>query len=61
LTKHKEFYQNIFETFSNLGSTDFTEFTPFFIFFVVLMVLSKYLPGKPWIILIAILGIPEMG
>jgi positive regulator of sigma E activity len=40
-----------------LGSTDFVEFTPFFTFFVVLMALSKYLPGKPWIILIAIFGI----
>jgi len=40
-----------------LGSTDIIEFTPFFIFFVTLMALSKYFPGKPWIILIAILGI----
>jgi hypothetical protein len=41
----------------NLGSTKGVEFVPFLIFFGVLMYLSKYLPGKPWIILIALLGI----
>lgn len=57
LVKHKEFVDNIVETFSNLGSTDFVEFTPFLVFFIILMCLSKFVPGKPWIILIAILGI----
>lgn len=41
----------------NLGSTKGVEFVPFLIFFGVLMYLSKYLPGRPWIILIALLGI----
>jgi len=41
----------------NLGSTKGVEFIPFLIFFGVLMYLSKYLPGRPWIILIALLGI----
>lgn len=36
---------------------NFVEFTPFIIFFAVLMTLSKLFPGKPWIILVAILGI----
>ena len=40
-----------------MGNTRFVEFTPFLIFFGILMYLSKYLPGRPWIILIALLGI----
>ena len=56
LPRHKEFYENLYETFLNLGSTNFVEFIPFFIFFVILMALAKYLPGKPWIVLIAIVG-----
>lgn len=33
------------------------EFAPFLVFFILLMSLMKWVPGRPWIILVAILGI----
>ena len=57
LPKHKEFYQNVIETFSSLGDTQMKEFLCFLPFFVVLMSLSKWKPSIPWIIIIAALGI----
>ena len=43
-------------TFSNLDKLDLTAFVPFLLFFVCLFSLMKFFKGKPWIILIAILG-----
>lgn len=54
---HPELYMNVYESLSNLGSLEWTEFAPFLVLFTVLMLLSKYLPGRPWIILIAIVGV----
>lgn len=31
-------------------------FVPFLVFFIMLMILTTYLPGKPWVILVAVLG-----
>lgn len=41
----------------NIGDSQLKEFLPFLFFFSILMYLAKYKPGKPWIILIAVLGI----
>ncbi len=41
----------------NVGDSQLKEFLPFLFFFSILMYLAKYKPGKPWIILIAVLGI----
>lgn len=57
LPKHKEFYQNVIETFSNLGETQSKEFLCFLPFFLVLMSLLRWKPAVPWIIVVAALGI----
>ena len=56
LKKHPEFYQNLYETFSNVSELDFIQFVPFLAFFAVLFSLMRFYKGKPWIILIAIVG-----
>jgi len=56
LPRHKNFYNNVGETFSNIGSTDPIEFVPFFVLFVALITLLKKFPKQPWIIYIAIVG-----
>jgi len=33
------------------------ELLPFLVFFVLLMSLMKWVPGRPWIVLVAVLGI----
>jgi SulP family sulfate permease len=55
--RHQEFHENIWETIVHLGETKLNEFLPFLFFFSTLMYLAKYKAGKPWIILIAVLGI----
>jgi len=57
LKKHPEFYMNVMETVENAGELQGHEFTAFLIFFVVLFSLMKFLPGKPWIVPVALLGI----
>lgn len=57
MEKHPEFYMNVWESLQNVESSDPIEFVPFLVLFITLMLLSKYLPGRPWIILIAIIGI----
>jgi len=57
LPKHKEFYQNVIENFSNLGETQSKEFLCFLPFFLVLMSLLRWKPSVPWIIVIAALGV----
>lgn len=54
---HKAFYMNVYETVSRAGSVVWPDFSVFLVLFVVLMLLSKYLPGRPWIVLIAIIGV----
>ena len=56
IPKHKEFYNNVYETFSHIGETAPKEFVPFFILFVMLWSLLKFKPGKPWIVMIAFIG-----
>ena len=53
----KEFYLNVLWSVKNSGNLVFSEFIPFFLFFALLFSLMKYLPGRPWIILVAILGV----
>jgi MFS superfamily sulfate permease-like transporter len=55
-TPSKVFYENVFWSFSNIGDLQLEVFLPFFIFFVTLFSLMKFLPGRPWIILIAVVG-----
>ena len=57
LPKHKDFYMNVFESFKNLDKAQSNEYIPFAIFFVILFSLAKFLPGRPWIILIAFCGL----
>lgn len=57
IPKHKNFYANVIESFENLDKMQYKEFMPFLFFFTILFTLMKKFPGKPWIILIAILGI----
>lgn len=55
--RHQEFHENIWETIVHLDEIKLNEFLPFLFFFLSLMYLAKYKAGKPWIILIAVLGI----
>jgi len=48
---------NVFESFRNLDKAQSNEYIPFAIFFVILFSLAKFLPGRPWIILIAFIGL----
>jgi len=57
LKKHPEFYNNVAETFSNLADLDAVEFVPFICLYLTLMLLMKFVPGRPWIIFIALVGI----
>ena len=57
LPKHKDFYMNTYESFKNLDKAQSNEYIPFAIFFVILYSLAKFLPGRPWIILIALAGL----
>lgn len=53
----KSLVENLNWTFSNLGEEfELNVFLPFLILFVSLFSLMKFLPGKPWIILIAFIG-----
>lgn len=54
---HKEFYLNVYEVFIRAGDLLWKDFLVFLVLFIVLMALSKYLPGRPWIVLIAIVGV----
>jgi SulP family sulfate permease len=56
LTHFKEFYMNVYTTFSNIGSINMVEFIPFLIMFIALFALLKVYPSKPWIIVIAVIG-----
>lgn len=56
LTKYKEFYMNVYTSFKNFGSLKFAEFIPFLFMFATLFTLARRFPGKPWIILIALIG-----
>jgi sulfate permease, SulP family len=53
----KQFYMNVLWSLQHVGDLVSVEFLPFFVFFVALFSLMKFLPGRPWIILIAILGV----
>lgn len=57
LPKHTEFYMNALESFKNMDKANSNEYIPFLIFFVILFSLAKFLPGRPWIILIAFVGL----
>ena len=57
LPAHKEFYLNVYEVAIRAGDLVWADFIVFLILFIVLMWLSKYRPGKPWIVLVAIVGV----
>lgn len=52
----KEYYKNLWWSITNSYTLNWVIFLPFLIFFVSLFSLMKFLPGRPWIILIAALG-----
>lgn len=56
LTKHPEFYNNVAETFSNIGEFNKAELGPFLCLYFMLLTLMKFFPGRPWIIFIALVG-----
>lgn len=47
---------NVFTSIKNVGSLKWNEFIPFLIMFGTLFTLARKRPGKPWIILIAVVG-----
>ena len=55
--KHKEFYLNTYESFKSIEKFQASETVPFIVFFIVLFSLQKYLPGRPWVIPVSIVGI----
>ena len=57
LKKEPAFYDNLKNTFSNVGDTKMKEFIPFLILYGMLMTLLRVFPGKPWIIFIALVGL----
>ena len=56
LPHHKYFLENVIESCKNCSSADFKAFGPFLVFYISLMILMRKFPGKPWVILIAVLG-----
>jgi SulP family sulfate permease len=56
-TPAKQFYMNVFWSICHFRELVWIQFIPFLFFFVMLFSLMKTLPGRPWIILVAILGI----
>ena len=48
---------NVYETLIRTGDIVWADFLVFLVLFTVLMWLSKYRPGKPWIVMIAVIGI----
>jgi MFS superfamily sulfate permease-like transporter len=57
MTTHKELYLNVYETLTHSSDLVWLEFAPFLVLFGSLMFLSKYLPGRPWIVMIALIGV----
>ena len=53
----KEFYVNVLWSVQNSGNLVLAEFVPFLVFFVMLYSLMKFLPGRPWIIVISVMGV----
>ena len=54
---HKVFYENVYEVLIRTGDLVWADFGVFLALFTSLMWLSKYLAGKPWIVLIAVIGV----
>jgi MFS superfamily sulfate permease-like transporter len=72
LTRHKEFYSNVGETFANIGDSQASDYLCFLFFFIALFLLNMIpqkrminedgTPGMlkaklPWLVVIAIVGI----
>jgi SulP family sulfate permease len=53
----KVFYMNVLWSIQNAGNLVMVEFLPFLFFFAMLFGMMKFLPGRPWIILVAICGV----
>ena len=56
ITKHPEFAENVVETLIHVGEFDVKEFIPFMVMAFCLKFLSMKMPGRPWVIVIALLG-----
>jgi MFS superfamily sulfate permease-like transporter len=56
-TPAKDFYMNVIWSLQNSPNLVLVEFAPFLVFFIMLFSLSRFLPGRPWIILVALLGL----
>jgi len=57
LKKHAEIHMNIYETFSNIDQVNFADLIPFIVLFTLLYCLMRFLPGKPWMLVVACIGI----
>ena len=53
----KVFYMNVLWSIQNAGNLVMVEFLPFLFFFAMLFGMMKFLPGRPWIILVALCGV----
>ena len=56
LKKSKYVVVNFMNTMTSLDKINFTEFAPFLVLFISLFFLLKKAPSKPWIVVIAIVG-----
>lgn len=57
LTKHEQFYMNVFEVISHLGQTQVGPFFVFLIAVIFIVTLGFMRPKIPWTIIVALIGI----
>lgn len=57
LTKHEQFYMNVFEVISHLGQTQVGPFFVFLIAVIFIVTLGFMRPKIPWTIIVALVGI----
>ncbi|MEI6296351.1 MAG: SulP family inorganic anion transporter [bacterium] len=57
LPVHESFFENMIESFKNVGNTSFIAFFVFIIFFIGLLLFKKYVPKLPGAIILAPVGI----
>lgn len=57
LEKHESFFNNLIESFKNIGQSSLSAFSIFTIFLVALLLIKKYLPKIPGALLLSPIGI----
>ena len=54
---HARFYMNVYEVLIRTPDLMWADFSVFLVLVITLMLLSWKLPGRPWIVLISVIGI----